>query len=111
MFTVYKDCEKTRWLYYKNRLGGYQTVAFHDYTSKRASEKVGDYPTRTWIYDTLIGYPITAATAPAYGDLFTSPEVYDETGQRVYVVQNEGYQVAENESIEVTIKYEEDQAI
>jgi hypothetical protein len=59
----------------------------------------------------MIGYPITPETGPAYGDLFTSPEVYDEAGQQVYVVQSEGYQFAENEQIEVTIKYEEDQAI
>ena len=112
---VLPDCDRTRWLYFRNRMGGFSTVAFHDYTSNRRATKAGDYIGKAEVVETLYGYPIThtgeTTTGNVYGDLITSPEVYKEDGTQVFVEMDEGLQAAEGEEVEIIIRYEVYQAI
>jgi len=99
------SCGKS--LYFLNRLGGYTPMVVVKYEDKTVTEKIDRYTVDSHIERTLFS-PLEAESNAEYlKDLINSPEVYDETGEQVYITDTQLVYRSEQVQAVVTIKIEQ----
>lgn len=95
-------------LYFLNKLGGYSSIEFVDYIDTTVTNKVDRYTVESWKERTMTSVTESRGSGAYMADLVDSPEVYDENGIAVEVLDT-SMQYYNSEPFQITarVKYEQ----
>jgi hypothetical protein len=106
-YTIPTNCTG-KLLYWLNQLGGYSVMVVHRYEDAKVTDKIDRYTTDSWIERTLYGIEEPEELGEYLKDLIDSPEIRDENGDLVYVLDAELIYRAETVQPVVTLKIEKE---
>jgi hypothetical protein len=106
-YTIPTNCTG-KLLYWLNQLGGYSVMVVHRYEDTKVTDKIDRYTTDSWIERTLYGIEEPEELGEYLQDLIDSPEIRDENGELVYVLDAELIYRAETVQPVVTLKIEKE---
>ena len=101
-----KTCTGKR-LYFLNNEGGFSVMEVHKFEDTKVVKRIDRYAVDSYIERTLFGIEEHDTTGAYLKDLISSPEVYDEAGAMVEVLETEMMYVAEEIAPVVRIKIKE----
>ena len=104
-YIVPTTCTNKR-LYWLNRLGGYSIMEVHRYEKITDVEKIKEYPTESHELIRLFGIEEPETKGEYYKDLIDSPEIRNESGEQVWLVDTNLAYRTERVAPVVTIKTE-----
>jgi hypothetical protein len=84
-YIVPSNCTGKR-LYWLNRLGGYSIMEVHKFEKITDVEKIREYPTESHELIRLYGIEEAETRGEYYKDLIDSPEIRNESGEQVWLV-------------------------
>lgn len=102
-YIVPQTCTGKR-LYWLNRLGGYSIMEVHKFEKISEAEKIREYPTESSELIRLYGIEEYEGQGEYYKDLIDSPEIRDEAGEQVWLVDTNLTYRTERAAPVVTIK-------
>jgi hypothetical protein len=106
-YTIPTNCTG-KLLYWLNQLGGYSVMVVHRYEDTKVTDKIDRYTTDSWIERTLYGIEEPEELGEYLQDLIDSPEIRDENGELVNVLDAELIYRAETVQPVVTLKIEKE---
>lgn len=94
-------------LYYLNNEGGFSVMEVHKYEDRKVVKKIDKYTVDSYIERTLFGIEEYNSRGAYLKDLISSPEVYNEDGLIVEVLDTDLLYIAEEVAPVVKIKIKE----
>ena len=92
-------------IYFENTLGGFQTIEFISYENTTVTNKISKYCVEAWVQKELMSITENKDSADYFKDLPNSSEIYDSSGNLVYLITPKVRYYGNNVSALVTLKY------